>query len=80
VDSAGYLGADAVLAGVHGEAELDVRLDGVVALVLEIVGAELLAQANAAAFVAAEVHEHATAGLLDQLHRQLQLVAAVAAS
>ncbi|BAS94404.1 Os05g0460500 [Oryza sativa Japonica Group] len=74
-----YLGADAVLAGVDGEAELDVGLDGVVAVVLEVVGAELLAEADAAALVAAEVDEDAAAGLVDELHRQVQLVAAVAA-
>ncbi|KAB8106692.1 hypothetical protein EE612_041142, partial [Oryza sativa] len=34
-----YLGADAVLAGVDSEAELDVGLDGVVAVVQEVVGA-----------------------------------------
>lgn len=56
IEGFGYLGADAVLAGVDGEAELDVGLDGVVALVLQVVGAELLAQADAAALVAAEVH------------------------
>jgi hypothetical protein len=49
-----------------------------VALILEVVGAELLAQADAAALVAPEVHDHATAGLLDQPHRQVQLLAAVA--
>ena len=49
------------------------------ALVLQVVGPELLAQADAAALVAAEVHEHATAGLFDELQRQVQLVAAVAA-
>lgn len=77
--SSDYLGADAVLAGVHGEAELDVGLDSVVALILEVVGAELLAQADAASLVAAEVHDHAAAGLLDQPQRQVQLLAAVAA-
>lgn len=73
------LGADAVLAGVHGEAKLDVDLDGVVAVVLQVVGAELLAEPDAPAFVAAELYENAAAGLLDQLHRQVQLVAAIAA-
>ncbi|BAS77714.1 Os02g0223300, partial [Oryza sativa Japonica Group] len=34
-----YLGADAVLAGVDSEAELDVGLDGVMAVVQEVVGA-----------------------------------------
>lgn len=73
------LGADAVLAGVDGEAELDVGLHRVAALVLQVVGAELLAEPDAAAFMAAQVHEYSAAGLLDQLHREVQLLAAVAA-
>ena len=55
------LRADAVLAGVGREAELDVGLDGVAALVLQRVGAQLVAEADAAALVAAQVHDDAAA-------------------
>ena len=64
-----HLRPDAVLARVGGEAELDVRLDGVPALVLERVGADLVAEADAAAFVPPQVHDHAGAFVGDQLHR-----------
>ena len=56
-----HLRADAVLARVGGEAELHVGLDGVAALVLQRVGADLVAEADAAALVAAQVHDHAPA-------------------
>ena len=73
------LRADAVLAAVDGQAEVDVGLDGVAALVLERVGPELVAEADAAALVAAQVHDHAAALLGDALHRLVELGAAVAA-
>ena len=44
-----------------GQAELDVGLDGVAALVLQRVGPELVAEADAAALVAAQVHDDAVA-------------------
>ena len=62
-----------------GRPELDVRVDRVVALVLQAVGADLVADADAAALVAAQVDDHAEALLGDPLHRRVELHAAVAA-
>ena len=65
---------------VGGEAELDVGLDGVAALVLERVGADLVAEADAAALVAAQVHDdaRALASAMSSM-RGVELQAAVAA-
>ena len=73
------LRADAVLAAVDRQAELDVGVDGVVALVLQVVGADLVADADAAALVAAQVDDDAEALVGDQLHGRVELHAAVAA-
>src|SRR3990170_4793648 len=70
---------DAVVAAVGGEAERLVGLDGVEPLcLLESVGANLVAETDAAALLA-HVHQDAAALLRYLLHRQLDLVAAVAA-
>src|ERR1700737_312593 len=50
------LRADAVLALVDREAELDVGLDGVTALVLQVVRPHLVTEPDATTFVAAQVH------------------------
>ena len=73
------LRADAVLPAVDGQAELEVGVDGVAALLLQAVGGDLVADADAAALVAAEVHDHAAALLGDDLHGRVELDAAVAA-
>ena len=65
--------ADAVLARVGREAELDVRLDGVAALVLQRVRAQLVAEADAAALVAAQVDDDALALGGDALEREVEL-------
>ena len=49
------------------------------ALVLELVGPDLVADADAAALVAAEVDDHAGALVGDHLHGRVELHAAVAA-
>ena len=72
------LGADAVVAQVGGQAELEVGVDGVEALLLELVGAQLVEQADAAALLG-EVEQHALALALDHRQRRLELLAAVAA-
>ena len=72
------LRADAVLAGVGGEAEPEVRLDGVEALLLELVGAKLVQQADASALLR-EVEDDAEAFGLDPAQRPVELLAAVAA-
>ena len=54
-----HLRTDAVLARVGREAELLVRLDGVAALVLERVRPQLVAEADAAPFVTAQVDDDA---------------------
>ena len=72
------LRADAVVAQVGGQAELEVRVDGVEPLLLQLVGAQLVQQADAAALLR-EVEQHAAALLLDHRERRLELLAAVAA-
>lgn len=72
------LGADAVVAGVHGEAEVEVGLEGVHALFLELVGFEFVEQADAAAFLL-HVDDDAFALFFDDLEGGGELVAAVAA-
>src|SRR5262249_42876367 len=52
---------DAVVAQILAEAELEVRLDGVAALILERVGADLVRQPDSAALLM-EVDEHAATG------------------
>ena len=71
------LGPDAVVAEVGGEAELLVGLDGVHALVLEVVGLHLVEEPDAAALLL-HVDDDALA-LPGELHRRLELLAAVAA-
>ena len=68
----------AVLPRVGGEAEPEVRLDRVEALLLELVGAQLVEQADPASLLG-EVEQHARALLLDPPQRPLELLAAVAA-
>src|SRR6185295_11505092 len=63
---------------VGGEAELQVGLDGVVALVLELVRLELLDQADAAAFLP-DVEEDAALLAGDEGERGFHLLAALAA-
>ena len=72
------LGADAVVAQVGRQAELEVGVDGVIALLLQLVGLELVEQADAATLLG-EVEQHALALGLDHRQRRLQLLAAVAA-
>ena len=62
-----------------GKPELLVRLDGVAALVLERVRAQLVAEADAAALVPAQVHDDALTLRRDLLERGVELQAAVAA-
>src|SRR5690606_6597587 len=62
-----------------GQPQLQVGVHRVRTLVLEPVGAELVQQADAAAFVAALVDDHSGTGLGDPRHGRVQLVAAVAA-
>ena len=72
------LRADAVVAQVGRQAELQVGVDGVEALLLQLVGAQLVEQADAAPLLG-EVEQHALALLLDHRQRGLELLAAVAA-
>src|SRR5204862_7340126 len=69
---------DAVVAQILPEAELEVRLHRVAALVLEGVGADLVGEPDAPALLA-EVDEDAAARHRDRLERLAALVAAVAA-
>ena len=58
--------------------ELEVGVDGVEALLLQLVGPQLVQQADAAALLR-EVEQDALALLLDAQQRVLELLAAVAA-
>ena len=73
------LRADAVLAAVDRHAQVEVRVDGVAAGVLQAVGAQLVTEADAPALVTAEVDDRAPADGGDAGHRRLQLRSAVAA-
>ena len=72
------LRADAVVAGVGREAEVHVGLDGVHAGVLQLVGADLVHEADAAPLLA-HVEDDAAALGGDARHGGVQLLAAVAA-
>ncbi len=72
------LGADPVVTQVGGEAELEVGLDRVDALLLELVGAQLVEQADAAPLLG-EVEQDSPALALDHRERRRKLLAAVAA-
>ena len=71
------LRTDAVVAGVRGQAQLEVGVDGVVAGVLQLIGLQLVQQADAAALVTAHVEHHAAALAGDHRHRGVELGTAV---
>ncbi len=62
-----------------GQAQLDVGVDGVEAAVLQLVGLQLVGDADPPALVAAQVDDHAQAGFGDQAQGGVELGAAVAA-
>ena len=72
------LRADAVVAQVDRQPELEVGVDGVQPLVLQVVGAQLVQQADPAALLG-QVEQDAGALALDHRQRGLELLAAVAA-
>ncbi len=72
------LGADPVVAQVGREAETQVRVDRVEPVLLQLVGAQLVEQADPATLLA-EIQQHAAALALDHRQRRLELLAAVAA-
>ena len=75
-----HLRAGAVLAGIGREPERQVGVDGVGALVLQLVGAQLLQQADAPALVPADVQHNARGPPSTTARkRRVQLRAAVAA-
>ena len=69
---------DAVVALVIVEAERGVGVDRIEAGVLKLVGAHLVGEADAAAFLR-EIKDDAAAGLLQPRQRKPELVAAIAA-
>ena len=71
------LGADAVVAFVGLEAELEVGVDGVETLFLEVVGLELVHEADTATLLT-HVGDEALAFLFNHLHGAVELLAAVA--
>ncbi len=73
------LRAEAVFAQVHVEAELFVRLNGVVALFLQFVGLDFRREADAASFLP-HIDNHAAAGVGDLPHGLMQLRPAIAAA
>lgn len=74
------LGADAVVAQVHGEAELEIGFDGIETLLLEFVGFDFAMKTNAASFVTTHVDDDAGALLLNTLHGGMELTATVTAA
>src|SRR3989442_8333211 len=72
------LPAHAIVPKVRLEAQSQVRLDSVLAFVLQLVRAQLVHQADAASFLV-QVQEHALPCLLDHLQRAMELLAAIAA-
>src|SRR5579884_1591980 len=73
------LRADAVVAGVGREAQVDVGLDGVHAPVLQLVGADLVDQTDAAPLLP-HVQDDAPPLACDARHGRVQLLAAIAAA
>ena len=73
------LRAEAVLAQVGREAELEIGLHRVEALLLQLVGVDLRGEADAAPLLP-HVEQDAAAGLLDLLQRGVELAAAIAAA
>ena len=69
---------DTVIAEIGLEPESLVGFDGVDSLVLELVGFELVEQADAATFLV-EIDDHAFPFLRNQLHRCIELPSAIAA-
>ena len=59
------LRAGAEFTGISWQAEGKVRVDGVGALILELVGTQLGQQSDATPLMAAHVHHHATSGFVD---------------
>lgn len=53
-----YLRTDAVIPCVSGQSELEVGIHGVLAGVLQLIGLQLVHQADAAAFVPAHIEHH----------------------
>ena len=70
--------ACAILAQVGSEAEGEVRLDGVHALILQVIGAQLVDEADATTLLT-QVEEHAAATRFDAAQCLGQLLATVAA-
>lgn len=68
-----------VIAQISGEAEPAIRLDGVEALVLKLVGANLVHQADAAALLG-QIEEQAGARAANLAERQFELRTAIAAN
>ncbi len=68
---------DAVLAGVHRQPQLEVGVDRVEPLVLQPVGAQLVADSDAPALVTAQVHHRSPTEFGNAAHRLLELRAAV---
>ncbi len=64
--------ADRVVTLVGGKAQALVGFDGIGAAVLQLVGADLVHQANATAFLT-QVQQHATAFACDGAHGGFQL-------
>ena len=67
------------MAGVGGQAEVEVGVDGVATAVLQLVGLQLGDEADAASLVAAEVDHHSPALGDDRPQRLVELGTAVAA-
>lgn len=72
-------GGGVVFTGIVGQAEVEVRLDGVAPLLLQRVSANLVAQADPAPFMPAQIQQHAAVFGRDVAQCEIELLAAVAA-
>ena len=71
--------AEPVIAQIAGIAEFGIRLDGVKALLLQLVGMNFCRQPDAASFLT-HVNQDAIAFLLDLSKRGMQLISAIASA
>ena len=67
-----------VAAFIGAESQVPVGIHGVEPGILQLIGAQLVGKADAAALLR-QIQQHAAAGLVQSLHRRLQLLAAIAA-
>ena len=71
------VGAHAIIALIRFETQVDVSVNGVIAVFLQFIGFDFVHQADATPFLI-HVHQHTLAFFLYHLHGKMQLFAALA--